>query len=62
MPHENSLMYNVYLPIFWPMKVFYWFPKKALRILMLKDFPTPPTGHPDCSISRAYFKLPFSLH
>ena len=52
MPHPNSLMYNVY-PIFWPMKVF-WFTRKSLTILFLKDFPTPPEGHPDNNISRGF--------
>lgn len=56
MPHPNSLMYNVYVVPFWPMKVF-WTVRKATTIVFIRDFPTPPDGHPDTKISRAYFNL-----
>ena len=50
MPHPNSLMYNVY-PVFWPMKVF-WFCRKSIQILFIRDFPPVPEGHPDEKIVR----------
>lgn len=60
MPHPNSLMYNVYVIPFWPMKA-YWTLKKATKIVFIRDFPPVPAGHPDEKISRAYFQIP-GLH
>ena len=60
MPHPNSLMYNVYVIPFWPMKVF-WFFRKSFQLLTLNDFPVVPETHPDKAISRGYFPIPAFL-
>ena len=60
MPHPNSLMYNVY-PFFWPMKV-YWFCRKSLQILFIRDFPPVPEGHPDEKIVRGLPMPSFMKH
>ena len=57
MPHPNSLMYNVYLVPFLPMKVF-WFMRKAAQLVLVMDFPAVPEGHPDEAIRRGYFPTP----
>ena len=46
MPHPNSIMYNVYIFPFWPMKA-YWFMAKSVQLITLRDFPTPAADHPD---------------
>ena len=56
MVHPNSLMFNAY-PIFWPSKL-YWFSKKFLQILFIRDFPAVPENHVDAKISRSYFPVP----
>ena len=56
MPHENSLLYNA-IPVWWPMKA-YWFTRKTVQLIFLRDFPTPPENHPDHAIDRSYFKVP----
>ena len=70
MPHENSLMYNVYIIPFWPMKA-WWTLKKATKIVLLKDFPNirdkkfaedVSPDHPDFKIKRSYFKHSFHHH
>jgi hypothetical protein len=43
------------------MKV-YWTLRKATKIVFIRDFPTPPDGHPDCKLSRAYISLPGFHH
>ena len=53
MPHPNSLMYNVYIPIFYPLKAF-WFLRKTAQLLLIQDFPAVPDGHPDAAIRRGY--------
>jgi hypothetical protein len=53
MPHVNSLLYNVFVIPYWPMKV-YWFTMKSLKIATLNDFPTPDENHPDKQLKRTY--------
>ena len=61
MPHPNSLMYNVYVIPFWPMKVF-WFCRKTVQLALIRDFPeVPDEKHPDALISRSYFGKPWFL-
>ena len=60
MPHPNSLMYNVYLVPFLPLKAF-WFLRKSAQLILIQDFPAVPDGHPDAKISRGYFGGLFSF-
>ena len=60
MPHPNSLMYNVYLVPFLPMKVF-WFLRKSAQLILIQDFPAIPENHPDNKIHRGYFGGLFSF-
>jgi hypothetical protein len=57
MPHPNSLMYNVYVVPFWPMKI-YWFLRKSVQLVAIQDFPEVPENHPDAAIRRGYFAVP----
>ena len=56
MPHPNSLMYNAF-PVFWPAKAF-WFTRKSVQLLLIRDFPEVPENHPDQKIRRGYFPMP----
>ena len=60
MPHPNSLLYNVFIFPWYPMKAF-WFVRKSATMITLNDFPEVPKGHKDEIINRAYCKWP-KLH
>ena len=37
MPHPNSLMYNVYVVPFWPMKVYWTLRKVSASLFLTRD-------------------------
>lgn len=49
---NRSLKYGCFVIPYWPMKL-YWMTKKGAKMAFMKDFPTPPEGHPDNNIRRS---------